>query len=244
MSLRSRVSLGPLALLTVFTSVAFNRAVLARAEAEAQRNHLVQCNLLQEEIRRLQSQSANNTSSRGWFGRRSQAKTNPEERRSEDVALARRCITIGLDPRELGIPNETIPFADLSTLGSSDQITWKQVLFGSGQKTKGDGDQGVWEKMRKGIDEAGKGLKATFGSGKAGSQIEEGDEESRALEAALMRMEAADQEARPVKRQETQAVVRDESVTPPTMVFKEDDRNTASQPSAPRSQINQRRIIV
>lgn len=161
---RLHPAIGPFFLLTVLTSLAFNRATLARQAREDQRQHLVQINLLQDELRKLTlpknaSEKASSWSSWLWRSKSTTlaAPANPTRERGaaeEEESLARKCLAVGLDPKRLGISPQHIPNLS-SSEGEGSDVTWSEALFG----------KGTWGKMKTSLIEAGAALRASVGAG-------------------------------------------------------------------------------
>lgn len=140
---RLRAYAGPLLLLSVITSLAFNRARLARQREEDHRKHLVQSRLLRQELARL---------------------TGPLRSRSlstqEETAFAKRCLTAGLSPVRMGLPAESIAIAaaTASTTGTDDgriaDVSWSEAFFG----------RGTLDRIKESLTRASDMLKGTFGT--------------------------------------------------------------------------------
>ncbi|PWN20719.1 hypothetical protein BCV69DRAFT_197417 [Microstroma glucosiphilum] len=162
---RLHPAIGPFLLLTVLTSLAFNRATLARQLGEDQRRHLVQINLLQDELRKLTPlapATGRSSSWSSWLWRsKSPTPAAPQERNAaEEESLARKCLAVGLDPQRLGISPQHIP--NLSSGADGNNVTWSEALFG----------KGTWGKMKTSLVEAGAALRASVGAG-AGDKVSE-----------------------------------------------------------------------
>lgn len=136
-SLLRHPATAPLALLTVVSSLALNRATSARIEREDQVRHATQVSFLREQLGEL-------TRRGGRAG-------------DEDLSLlARRCIALGLDAHSIGIPAEQIP---TGFRGPSGRLTWSQVLLGG----ESDGE-GLFDKLKASIEKATAGLQSQFAS--------------------------------------------------------------------------------
>jgi hypothetical protein len=169
---RLHPAIGPFFLLTVLTSLAFNRATLARQAGEDQRRHLVQINLLQDELRKLTPLNAASERSSCWSSCLWRSKSStpaatvvPSQERdaAEEESLARKCLAVGLDPQRLGVSPQYIPNLASSGAGGSD-VTWSEALFG----------KGTWGKMKTSLIEAGAALRASVGAGAGNGGSETG----------------------------------------------------------------------
>lgn len=117
--------IGPFALLSVLTSVAFNRALLARERVEQRRLHLLQRSLLEQIFHDPHTLGGSSSSSS------SSSPSSLEEQRK----LARRLRTLQLDPLQLGFSRQVLPSKEeeekLQRVKQST-TTWGSALFGSG----------------------------------------------------------------------------------------------------------------
>lgn len=123
--LRIRSNIGPLTLLSVVTSVAFNRALLARERNEQHRLHRLQMSLLQQILSEASSTTLLSSS----------VLSNVEEQRR----LARRMRALQLDPLQLGFSADVLPSAEEEEkLRRAREATtsWSSALFGSGIVSK------------------------------------------------------------------------------------------------------------
>lgn len=114
--------IGPFALLSVVTSVAFNRAILARERGEQRRLHELQMSLLRQLHTEASSQAS--TSTLSLLG------SLQEQRR-----LARRMRALQLDPLKLGFSRQVLPSREEEEkLRRAREATtsWATALFGSG----------------------------------------------------------------------------------------------------------------
>lgn len=114
--------IGPFALLSVVTSVAFNRAILARERGEQRRLHELQMSLLNQLHSEASSQAS--TSSATLLG------SIQEQKR-----LARRMRALQLDPLKVGFSRQVLPSREeeeklRKAKGAS--TSWSTALFGSG----------------------------------------------------------------------------------------------------------------
>ncbi|CAO1632935.1 unnamed protein product [Parajaminaea phylloscopi] len=113
----------PFGLLCVVTSLAFNRARIARQRDEEHRRYLIQTRILSEELAALRGLHP-------W--RRAQ---DPDH----DAAFAKRCLTAGLDPTRCGVAVAVPAASGASPTGgmvpggdSTESIKWSEALFGKG----------------------------------------------------------------------------------------------------------------
>jgi hypothetical protein len=155
---RIRDYAGPFILLSVLTSVAFNRATLARERTEQHRLHQLQMSLL--------GQLYNEASSSSSFSSKHAHLNSLEEQRK----TARRLRTLQLDPLQLGFPRDTLPSEEEEErlkAARESGTTWASALFGTG----------VMGRMKQGLRDASEGVREQgFGFGKAKATLGEDDE--------------------------------------------------------------------